>query len=100
MAKKILTAPPALSPMSKKLAKPKPTNSTKFSLSPMMMAILAGFAGLFYYSVQLDQPYTLTDAANPYLINAANPYYIHGTPTFDNPDGQFYYQVGAIGCDI
>jgi iron complex outermembrane receptor protein len=53
-------------------------------------------AGLFYYSVQLDQPYTLTDAANPYLINAANPYYIHGTPTFDNPDGQFYYQVGQL----
>ena len=43
-------------------------------------------AGLFYYNVSLDQPYTLTDAANPWLIGA----------TTNNPDGIFYTQRGLL----
>ena len=42
-------------------------------------------AGLFYYNVELNQPYTLTDAANPWLINATT-----------NPDGIFYSQAGIL----
>ena len=42
-------------------------------------------AGLFYYNVSLDQPYTLTDAANPWLIGATT-----------NPDGIFYTQRGLL----
>mgnify|MGYP005687085885 FL=1 len=30
-------------------------------------------AGLFYYNVELNQPYTLADAANPWLIGTTNP---------------------------
>lgn len=45
-------------------------------------------AGLFYYNVRLDQPYTLADATNPYLINN-----LSGLP---NPDGIFYTQTGTL----
>jgi iron complex outermembrane receptor protein len=44
-------------------------------------------AGLFYYNVELNQPYTLTDANNPYLINNG---------TVPNPDGIFYTQRGIL----
>ena len=43
-------------------------------------------AGLFYYNVELNQPYTLTDAANPWLIGQAA----------TNPDGIFYSQTGIL----
>ena len=43
-------------------------------------------AGLFYYNVELNQPYTLTDAANPWLIGQAA----------SNPDGIFYSQTGIL----
>jgi len=41
-------------------------------------------AGLFYYNVELNQPYTLADAANPWLIGTTN------------PDGIFYSQTGIL----
>lgn len=44
--------------------------------------------GLFYYKNDLDQPYTLTDAANPFLIDN-----ISGVA---NPDGIFYFQRGEV----
>jgi len=44
--------------------------------------------GLFYYQNDLDQPYTLTDAANPFLINNAS--------DVPNPDGIFYTQRGVV----
>ena len=44
--------------------------------------------GFFYYNNELDQPYTLSDANNPYLINN-----ISGV---SNPDGIFYYQTGEL----
>lgn len=44
--------------------------------------------GLFYLKNENVQPYTLTDAANPFLINN-----ISGVA---NPDGVFYNQVGDL----
>lgn len=44
--------------------------------------------GLFYYQNDLDQPYTLTDPANPFLINNSS--------GVDNPDGIFYTQRGQV----
>ncbi len=45
-------------------------------------------AGVFYLKNELDQPFTLSDPNNPYLINN-----ISGVP---NPDGIFYYQTGVL----
>ncbi len=44
--------------------------------------------GLFYLKNDLDQPYTLSDANNPFLIDN-----ISGA---ENPDGIFYYQRGVL----
>ena len=43
--------------------------------------------GLFYLKDELDQPYTLSDANNPFLINNSG---------VDNPNGIFYYQTGVL----
>ncbi len=44
--------------------------------------------GLFYLKNELDQPYTLTDANNPFLTSNAS--------GVENPDGIFYYQTGVL----
>lgn len=44
--------------------------------------------GFFHLNNKTDQPYTLTDAANPFLITN-----ISGV---DNPDGIFYHQRGIV----
>ncbi|WP_439100808.1 TonB-dependent receptor [Congregibacter sp.] len=44
--------------------------------------------GMFYLKNELDQPYTLNDPNNPYLINN-----VSGVP---NPDGIFYFQTGIL----
>jgi len=44
--------------------------------------------GLFYLKNELDQPYELTDANNPFLITN-----LSGA---ENPDGTFYYQTGEL----
>jgi iron complex outermembrane receptor protein len=52
--------------------------------------------GLFYFSIENEQPYTLSEANNPYLINnVQGP--IAGTPGPQaNPDGIFYFQQGEL----
>lgn len=45
-------------------------------------------AGLFYYNVQLNQPYTLADANNPFLIS--------NDGSVPNPTGIFYSQAGIL----
>ncbi len=44
--------------------------------------------GLFYYNNKASQPYTLSDANNPFLINN-----LSGA---ENPDGIFYTQFGEV----
>lgn len=44
--------------------------------------------GLFYLKNENEQPYTLSDASNPFLINNAS--------GFANPGGDFYNQVGIL----
>jgi iron complex outermembrane receptor protein len=44
--------------------------------------------GLFYLKNEIAQPYTLTDANNPFLVNNSS--------GVENPDGRFYYQTGEL----
>ena len=49
--------------------------------------------GLFYLKNEVEQPFWLTDANNPFLINNRMGDF---SPGLENPEGKFYYQKGDI----
>ncbi|WP_169713995.1 TonB-dependent receptor [Oceanicoccus sagamiensis] len=52
--------------------------------------------GLFYFSIENVQPYTLSESSNPYLINnVQGPIVGTPAPRF-NPEGIFYFQQGEL----